>query len=58
MDLKYGCFRLGEYPQTHTCPRCGAYIYIDKNGLISFYNSDDKHSSVFTSEIEEIKVDQ
>ena len=55
MKISYQNFRLGEYPQTQTCPKCGAYVYISKIGLTQYFKQDGKQISNPTEEFEKIK---
>ena len=39
MILSFQNFHCGDYPQTHTCPVCGAYVFINEIGLQQFCSS-------------------
>ena len=55
MKISYQNSRLGEYPQTHTCTKCGAYIYIDKTGLAQYFDQCGNQISNLIDEFEELK---
>ena len=55
MKISYQNSRLGFYPQTHTCPKCGAYIYISKIGLVHYFKQDGIQTSNPNEEFEEIE---
>ena len=53
MKLEYQNIRAGNYPQTYTCHKCGAYIYVNKIGLSQYFNRDGNQIS---NPMEEFKL--
>lgn len=56
MKISKQCEKISEYPQTHTCKKCGAYLFIDGNGIVTFYNALGQQVSDWKQEIDESEL--